>query len=66
MKVDKISADIVPLKQQSILKDDQLKTYRDDTMKLLKVLEDKASLRIFFDCMIESNSRLERMDLLAR
>lgn len=40
---------MTPLREQSLLKEDVVKLYRDDTMNLLRVLEAREENRIFFD-----------------
>jgi hypothetical protein len=41
---------MTPLREQSLLEEDVVKLYRDDTMNLLRVLEAREENRIFFDC----------------
>ena len=40
------------LKAHSLLKEDGVKLYRDDTSRLISILEEKRDYRIFFDCTV--------------
>lgn len=50
LKVSKVESDMLTLKAHSLLKEDAVKLYRDDTSRLIRILEEKQDYRIFFDC----------------
>jgi hypothetical protein len=54
-KVDKINLDLSPLRQQSMLKEDQSKSFKDDTMSLLSTMETSDENKIFFNCKLQAN-----------
>lgn len=47
--------DLSPLRQQSLLKEDQAKSFRDETMALMAAMESSPDNRIFFDCKLPDN-----------
>ena len=49
-KVKKIESDLTTLRSHSLMKDDSVKLYRDDTQGLLKLLEEKPEYGKFFEC----------------